>query len=230
MGLGYGAGAIAFIIICFSVLMVILLIPAWLGWNAWQSKQKKLNKYHPKLDKTVKWGLSSLLIFPIFVLLSYGEIVFSNHQSDRAYQKYLAQIFIQLTHTLAYGELILPQGTWINRSFHTDYSVEQMTDIRQGLTSARFPQPVQLAGFDVTAFELHHQLLLLELAHDQTIVINHQKEICPAGWLLQMTGVGYPSIEQRYSLNFDWFTPSKWQPIQCFDNDGIIVLKLEEVL
>ncbi len=58
----------------FRFWLAILLIPAWLGWNAWQIKQKKLNKYHPKLDKTVKWGLSSLLIFPIFVLLSYGEV------------------------------------------------------------------------------------------------------------------------------------------------------------
>lgn len=38
MGLGYGAGAIAFLIICFSVLLTILFIPVWLGWNAWQIK------------------------------------------------------------------------------------------------------------------------------------------------------------------------------------------------
>ncbi|MGE8684216.1 MAG: hypothetical protein ACN6OV_06990 [Acinetobacter sp.] len=134
MGLGYGAGAIAFIIICFSVLLVILVIPAWLGWNAWQKKQQKLSKYHPKLDKTVKWGLSTLLFFPIFVLLSYAEIAFSNHQSDRAYQKYMAQIIIQLKEPLAYGEVVLPVGTWINRDFGVGYTVESMSDIRQGLT------------------------------------------------------------------------------------------------
>lgn len=229
MGLGYGAGAIAFIIMCFSVLLVIFVIPAWLYWNAWQKKQQKLSKYHPKLDKTVKWGLSTLLIFPIFVLLSYAEIAFSNHQSDRAYQEYMAQIIIQLKQPLVYGEVILPQGTWINRSFETNYSLEQMTDIRQGLTSARFPELIQIAGFDVIAFELDRHLLL-ELAHDHTVMMNNQKEICPAGWLLELGGSGYPSTEQLYSLNFDWFTPSRWQPINCFDGEGIIVLESKHYL
>ncbi|WP_168377721.1 MULTISPECIES: hypothetical protein [Acinetobacter] len=224
MGLGYGAGAGGFLIICFAILVLFIVIAIWLSWNNWYKKQK--NRPY-KVNAALKIGLSGVLFFPLFVAVTLGLFVISDLISDYAELQHQKKIHIQLQEPLNFGEVVLPEGTWINRSFETDYTLEQMTDIRQGLTSARFPQPIQIAGFDVIAFELHRHLLL-ELAHDQTVMMNNQKVICPAGWLLELGGAGYPSTAQRYSLNFDWFTPSRWQPINCFDGEGIIVLKSKD--
>lgn len=224
MGLGYGAGAGVFLIICFAILVLFIVIAIWLSWNNWYKKQK--NRPY-KVNAVLKIGLSGVLFFPLFVAVTLGLFVISDLSSDYAEWQHQKKIHIQLQEPLNFGEVVLPEGTWINRSFETDYTLEQMTDIRQGLTSARFPQPIQIAGFDVIAFELHRHLLL-ELVHDQTVMMNNQKEICPAGWLLELGGAGYPSTAQRYSLNFDWFTPSRWQPINCFDGEGIIVLKSKD--
>ncbi|WP_180088179.1 hypothetical protein [Acinetobacter sp. YH12219] len=224
MGLGYGVGAGGFLIICFAILVLFIVIAIWLSWNNWYKKQK--NRPY-KVNAVLKIGLSGVLFFPLFVAVTLGLFVISDLSSDYAEWQHQKKIHIQLQEPLNFGEVVLPEGTWINRSFETDYTLEQMTDIRQGLTSARFPQPIQIAGFDVIAFELHRHLLL-ELAHDQTVMMNNQKVICPAGWLLELGGSGYPSTAQRYSLNFDWFTPSRWQPINCFDGEGIIVLKSKD--
>lgn len=226
MGLGYGAGAGGFLIICFAILVLFIVIAMWLSWNNWYKKQK--NRPY-KVNAVLKIGLSGVLFFPLFVAVTLGLFVISDLSSDYAEWQHQKKIHIQLQEPLNFGEVVLPEGTWINRSFETNYSLEQMTDIRQGLTSARFPELIQIAGFDVIAFELDRHLLL-ELAHDHTVVINNQKEICPAGWLLELGGSGYPSTEQRYSLNFDWFTPSRWQPINCFDGEGIIVLESKHYL
>ena len=223
MGLGYGAGAAGFLIICFAILVFFIVITIWLSWNNWYKKQ---NNPPYKRNTALIIGLSSVLCFPLFVAVTFGLIVISGLSSDYAEWQHQKKIYIQLQEPLNFGEVVLPVSTWINRDFEIGYSVESMTDIRQGLNAARFPHRFKLGQYEVLAFELHRNLLI-ELAHDQEVLIENEKQICPAGWLLELAGEGYPSTEQRYSLNFDWFTPSKWKPINCFDGEGIIVLELK---
>ena len=223
MGLGYGAGAAGFLVICFAILVLLIVIAIWFSWNNWYKKQKNPQA---KVNTALKIGLSSVLFFPLFVVVTFGLIVISGLSSDYAERQYRKKIIIQLQEPLTFGEVLLPVGTWINRDFEVDYTVESMTDIRQGLSSARFPHSFKLGQYDALAFQLHRNLLI-ELVHDEEVLIENEKQICPAGWLLELGGVGYPSTEQRYSLNFDWFTPSQWHPLNCFDGEGIIVLELE---
>ena len=57
MGLGYGAGAGGFLIICFAILVLFIVIAIWLSWNNWYKKQK--NRPY-KVNAVLKIGLSDL--------------------------------------------------------------------------------------------------------------------------------------------------------------------------
>lgn len=222
MGLGYGAGIAGFIVIGLAILMLVIGIAAWIGWKYWKSKHKDI---HPALDIGVKTGIVSVLMIPMFIAFTIAMILISNFLSNKAQQRYEAQLYKQLHDPLTFGEIVLPKGTWINREFDIEHSLEEMIDIRQGLSSARFPLNVKLNQFDVVAFELNGNLYI-ELAYDHAVSIAGEMQTCPKGWLIELSNGGTNLNQYRYRTNFDWFRPSQWQPISCFDG-SLIVLKSE---
>lgn len=219
MGLGYGAGAAGFIVTCFAILILIMVIASWIGWQHCKSKHTDI---HPTLDISVKASLFSVLMIPMFVAFTFVMIFISNFSSNRAQQRYEQQLYLQLDHPFTFGEIVLPKGTWINREFDKDHSLEQMVDIRQGLRAARFSSKMKVAQFEATAFELNGNLYV-ELAHDHKVRIEGKIQTCPTGWLIELSDRGMNLNQYRYDLDFDWFKPSQWKPISCFDGNLIVL-------
>ena len=91
MGLGYGAGAGGFLIICFAILVLFIVIAIWLSWNNWYKKQK--NRPY-KVNAALKIGLSGVLFFPLFVAVTLGLFVISDLISDYAEWQHQKKIHI----------------------------------------------------------------------------------------------------------------------------------------
>lgn len=224
MGLGYGAGAAGFIVLCFALFILIFVIAGWFAWKRCKLKHSKLNHntLNPWLDVSIKSGLLILLVIPIFVAVTFVMLLISNYIADRAEHAYYRQIYIQLDHPLAFGEIELPQGTWINRDFDSQHSLEDMSDIRQGLSAVHFPHRIKIADFEVKAFQLNGNLYL-ELDRDHHVMIDGEMQKCPAKWLLELSNQGSNLNNERYRLSFDWFKPSEWKAVNCFDGNVIVL-------
>lgn len=115
---------------------------------------------------TIVLGLLVLAggIWGLVLLLKMQQIV---HQIElRTHYRQSREKFV-LTQNFQYGELLIPQGSLINRYDGFDNGEPQRPLALRGLESVRFPHPVQVAGVWATAMETRHPRL--ELAHDQQI-------------------------------------------------------------
>lgn len=102
------------------------------------------------------WGLVLLYL----VTSLHQEAVLDSHYRHSRRQFVLPQDF-------QYGELVIPQGSLINRYDAFDNGEPQRPLELRGLQAVRFPHPVQVAGVWATAMEISPTRL--ELAHDQSI-------------------------------------------------------------
>ncbi|WP_370679089.1 hypothetical protein [Comamonas sp. GB3 AK4-5] len=90
-----------------------------------------------------------------------------SHQVElRAHYRQSRQQFV-LPQDFQYGELVIPQGSLVNRYDPFDNGEPQRPLGLRGLRTVRFPHPVQVAGVWATAMETGPTRL--ELARDQSI-------------------------------------------------------------
>ncbi|AOA59615.1 hypothetical protein [Acinetobacter larvae] len=224
MGLGYGAGAGAFIVILLLLLDLTVFF-ALCGY--WYTRHKHFSNVR-KRTVLVLLALSSIL--PLLAVSTSLSMLYQNYRSDQAERKIQAQQIQQLSQDITFGEIVIPQGSWINRDGSVDFPLESLKDDpRLGLQSVRFKQAIKIAGIQSRAFAVHHDLVL-ELAEDVQLNIAGQQSYCPKGWLLQLARPTDLAGDVHYQSNFAWFQPSQWQIELCFDagQNGVMVLARDQ--
>lgn len=161
----------------FSVPMLLLLLAPWLaaglslwlllhGLSWWLHHRKKEAAQRPRFWR---WPilLAAVLalagdIWGVVMARKFAQI--DERIEQQAHYRHSRQRFV-LPQDFLYGEVLMPQGTLINRYDPFDNGERQRPLGLRGLDTARFPHPMQIAGAWVTAIEGH----TLELAHDQRI-------------------------------------------------------------
>jgi hypothetical protein len=120
-----------------------------------------------------------------------------------------------LTEPVMYGDLLLPRGSWVTRRDPFDEGEPDRPRNLTGLISARFPEPVRIAG--VWAIALHDAYGELELSHDQII----RGQACKKG---EIAKFAVPSIEYDVVAAFGKeepdgpaarFKPGQWMFRSC---------------
>ena len=150
-----------------------------------------------------------------------------------------------LSHDYQYGELLIPEGSLINRSDPFDNGEPDLPLHLRGLQAVRFPHPVKVAGVWVTAIEPPR----MELAKDQNIgpKIRFDRQPEYGRWVLDKENptiacargdialFDIPLINDDVSNDIEnelikpdpdgpdaHFRPSEWRVIDCERNeDGI---------
>lgn len=108
-----------------------------------------------------------------------------------------------LPQDLQYGELLIPQGSLIDRYDPFDHGEPQRPLSLRGLRAVRFPHPVQVAGTWATAMEINPTRL--ELAHDQQIrPVAHFDRQAGDGYGAWVSDPARPDLDCQQS-EYAWF-------------------------
>lgn len=177
----------------------------------------------------------------------FAKIIFSARESlYKERYKESRQSFI-LAHDSQYGELIIPEGSLVNRNDPFDSGKSDEPFSLRGLKAVRFSHPVKIAGIWATAVDVNQREL--ELAEDQYIgpigyykldpktqqqtkwfVDKDQaKTFCPQGAIAKMEvpsiaydaekEFGKPEPDGMYAR----FRPSEWSVKDCIVDTWITV-------
>lgn len=153
-----------------AMLSVCLLLHGGLWWSLQRRRQRAAQGTAQAARTFWTWPVIALTVLAVagdiwgLVLMRQFQLQDARFELQSHYRA-SRQHFV-LPQVFQYGEFNFPQGTLINRYEPWDNGEPQRPLGLRGLDTARFVQPVQIAGTWVNAIDTHGKL---ELARDQHI-------------------------------------------------------------
>lgn len=226
MLLGYGAGVAGLL----ALLLALLLAGILIAWWCWRYVAARCGRPRPPLS----WGgyllASALAVYPVACMLALIGTLIQDIKSQRAEDRWNQRSYLTLDEARPFGEIALPKGSWVNRQDPRLPGSENSPVTMNGVTAVRFPQPQNVAGVPIVAFEVLPPVMELASAHTFTRP-SGQTVRCEAGWLVTFfLPPDRPAVqweEWQAGLPAAAFRPSGWTFRECFSGSPIAVLTLQ---
>lgn len=216
----------------FIVILLISLVGLMIFIGLWFYRRRYL-KNSPN-SKIVQLFLNSLMVIMIAptMMLIFSSILIKidNIALEKSRLEAIKKRYIQLETSLLFGEITIPKNSWVNLNTPIEFPIEELADIRQGITKVRFSKTVEIAGVPAAAIEIVNDKLYLEIAEDTHYQSFGKTQSCSQGWILKVEPTNSHIMKSRYEdLTGSWFTPSLWNADVCYQSTAaIIVLALND--
>lgn len=219
-----GAAAVAggFVIILFIALIgFILFIGLWV-FRRWY-----LRRHHA--SKGILFIVNCAMVITIspaaMMISAFVSIKIDDYSTEKQRMEQMAIRYQQLKEPLSFGEMMIPRDSWINLDIPMQLPLEDLEDIRQGISSMRFSETIYINEIPVAAIDIGSRGILLEMAKDTDYQISGETKRCPQGWVLRLLyPEGYQIKMQYQDLSGSWFTPSLWEIDRCFQTTGAVAV------
>lgn len=226
--MGASAAAGGFIIVIFIAILGFLL---FLG--LWIYRRRYLRGSR-EISKVKLFGINLSMVITVFPAVMLLWTIFVTEITDLIAEKRaleeLKERYFQVEEDLSFGEIVIPAQSWINLDSPTDYPLESLKDIRQGIDSVRFSTPQAIHHLPTSAFEFNYQGIALELAEAYQYEKDGEIYHCEKGWVLMLNYPEGIDWHTRYREESDqWFNPSTWKIDNCFKmTNGVAVFGVGE--
>ncbi len=216
----------------FIIILLIALIGLMIFIGLWFYRRRYLR--NPARSKMSLLFLNSLMVIMIApaTMLIFGSILIKidNIALEKSRLEAIKKRYIQLETPLLFGEITIPKDSWVNLETPIELPIEELIDIRQGITKVRFSKTVEIAGIPAAAMEIVNDKLYLEIAEDVYYQSLGATQYCSQGWILRVEPTNSHIMKSRYEdQTGSWFTPSLWNADDCYQSSAaIIVLALND--
>lgn len=211
----------------FIIIILVALIGLMIFIGLWIYRRRYLRN-SPKSKMTLLLLNTSMVITitpGVMLIWSLIWVKIDNIFIEKSRLEAEKRRYIQLESPLSFGEIIIPQDSWVNLDTPLKLPIEELTDIRQGITKVRFSTTMDIIGFSAAAMEIVNEKLYLEMAEDMNYQVSGETRSCPQGWILKIT----PSENSRMTSRYEdqtgsWFTPSQWSADSCYQTTAAIIV------